>query len=416
MANILLTERCVRSCPYCFAKEHMAGAEEKVLAWEDLIYLADFFEASGEKAFSLLGGEPTLHPHFVDFVLYLVERGFRVNVFTSGITSNSKLAEMSRYLSNIHPAQLSFVVNLNDPKKSPYSEVENVKRFLRAFGHLASAGFNIYRHDFDMTFLVKYINEFGLKRHIRLGLAHPIPGQKNVCVKTDDMQAMANNFMSQVPLLERFQIDPGFDCGFPMCLLSDADLGRLFRLNRGMIKFSCGPTIDVGPDMSVWTCFPLSNYQKTSIYDFDSIQQLRAYYDRLHKKVRAEVGGVFEACDTCKYRENGLCAGGCLSHAISKFINEAPIRFKEIYNDPELQKFEPKRRNENLPANQQNNHRNSPVEVDELLPPIEMPPPMEMKKMRGMPPPPNMNRPPFPPPNIKRGGRQAFPPPPPRKK
>lgn len=30
MPNILLTQRCVRSCPYCFAKKHMGGADPGV--------------------------------------------------------------------------------------------------------------------------------------------------------------------------------------------------------------------------------------------------------------------------------------------------------------------------------------------------------------------------------------------------
>ena len=73
MANILLTEKCVRSCPYCFAKEHMDGAEsDRTITWDNLIYIADLLEISREPHVSLLAGEPTLHPDFIDFVLYLL--------------------------------------------------------------------------------------------------------------------------------------------------------------------------------------------------------------------------------------------------------------------------------------------------------------------------------------------------------
>ena len=41
MANVLLTKKCVRSCPYCFAKEEMSGVDEEILEWEDLIYIID---------------------------------------------------------------------------------------------------------------------------------------------------------------------------------------------------------------------------------------------------------------------------------------------------------------------------------------------------------------------------------------
>ena len=42
------------------------SSPDDVLSWENLIYLADFLEASDEHNFRILGGEPTLHPRQVD--------------------------------------------------------------------------------------------------------------------------------------------------------------------------------------------------------------------------------------------------------------------------------------------------------------------------------------------------------------
>lgn len=334
MPNILLTQKCVRSCPYCFAKKHMADSPpEDMLAWENLIYIADLLETSGDKGVSLLGGEPFLHPHIVDFILYLLERNLHVNVFTSGVMADKMFRETEKALSDIHPDRLSFVCNLNDPKITPTSELKSTRKFLKAFGHFTSVGFNIYRCDFDMDFLFRYINEFGLKRHIRVGLAHPIPGEKNIFIKIEDMPKVADRFMSFAPMFERFRIDPGFDCGMTMCLFSDEQLGRLFKINKGRLKFSCGPAIDIGPDMTVWACFPMSKYQEKSIYEFDSMQDIFKFYEDLHRKVRIEASGIFEKCDTCLHREDGLCSGGCLAHNLTNFMNEAPIRFKEVYID-----------------------------------------------------------------------------------
>lgn len=52
MANVLLTETCVRSCPYCFAKQYMDNTtDDDYLSWDNLIYITDFLEASGEKTY-----------------------------------------------------------------------------------------------------------------------------------------------------------------------------------------------------------------------------------------------------------------------------------------------------------------------------------------------------------------------------
>ena len=327
VANILLTQKCIRSCPYCFAEKHMADSPpEDVLSWENLIYIIDLMEVSGERAVSLLGGEPTLHPRFVDYVIYLLERQFHVNVFTSGVMSDRMSSEIEHALSGVDPSRLSFVCNVNNPAGVPFSEQESVKRFLRTVGHLTTPGFNLYRRDFDLDFIFQYINDFGMNRHIRLGLAHPIPGRKNAFVQIDDMHKLVDRLVSYLPKFRRLRIKPGFDCGMPMCIFTDVQLGQLFRVFGGHLSFGCGPAIDIGPDMSVWSCFPLSSFHRRSLYEFDSFRDIIRFYEDLHTKVRVEAGGIFEKCDDCSYREDQLCSGGCLAHTLSHFQNEAPVR------------------------------------------------------------------------------------------
>jgi len=310
----------------------MDGAPpEDMLVWDDLMYLVDFLETSSERHVSLLGGEPTLHPDFVSFVRYLLERQFHVNVFTSGILSQRRLDEAKRQLSGVSAERLSFVVNGNDPRTSPPKELHKVRAFLRAFGHLCSLGFNIYRVDFELDFLFEYVNLFGTKRHLRLGIAHPIPGEVNVFVAPEEIRKVAERLASYVPMFKAFRVSPGFDCGFPMCAFTDAELGELFKVSHGNLKFGCGPAIDIGPDMTVWPCFPLSHVRRRSIYEFNSLQEVRGFFDDFHSKARLEAAGIYPECDTCRYKRDGLCAGGCVAHALTHFLNEAPIRVREMY-------------------------------------------------------------------------------------
>jgi len=332
MANVLLTQRCVRSCPYCFARKHMGeSSPDDLLSWEDLMYVADFLEGSGERHISLLGGEPTLHTRFVDYVLYLIERRMHVNVFTNGIMSKERLSDAQQSLSHLSPEQLSFVCNLNHPSMSSAVEIERINAFLDAFGTNTSLGYNIFQPKFDLQFLFDTINRFGLKRHVRLGLAHPIPGETNTCVAIDAMPAMAACLLSHLSQFQSMRVSPGFDCGFPLCVFTDEQLGMLFKLNNGRLSFGCGPAFDIGPDLSVWSCFPLSQYHKKSLYDFNTLGEIGEYYKGLHSKVRMEAGGLYERCDCCRYREAELCMGGCLAHILSWLHNEEPVRFQEVY-------------------------------------------------------------------------------------
>lgn len=336
MPNVLLTQKCIRSCPYCFARKHMHDAPpEDILKWEDLIYIVDFFQGGGDKGLSLLGGEPFLHPNIVDYILYIISRGLHANVFTSGVVSERKLAEAERKLEPVDPSMLSFVVNLNNPKETHYSENESIARFLNTFSRFSSLSINVYKLKFDYSYAVDAINKYGLQRHIRLGLAHPIPGKKNMCIKPEHLRTMAEELMNYIPIFDAYNIHVGFDCGMPLCIFTDEEIGKLFKHTLGNINFRCGPAIDVGPDMSVWSCFPLSGYNKKSLFDFHNHMELCRFFEDFHNTVRVEVGGVFEKCDSCKYRQQGLCSGGCLSHSLNKFINEVPIRNAQVYPNPQ---------------------------------------------------------------------------------
>ena len=144
MANILLTEKCVRACPYCFAKEYLKESKENLLSWENLIYMADLFESSHEKHLSLLGGEPTLHPNFIDFVMYLHQRKFHVNVFSNGIMSDKALEAAKEFLLKIPAENLSFVCNYNHPDSSTEKETKQINRFFETFAPYISLSFNLY--------------------------------------------------------------------------------------------------------------------------------------------------------------------------------------------------------------------------------------------------------------------------------
>ena len=317
MANILLTQECVRHCPYCFAKKHMRKSKKEILKWDDLIYIADFFEASNEKHISLLGGEPTLHPFFLDYVLYLIKRNFHVNVFTSGILRNESLLDLSvKFLPLDSINELSFVCNINEPDVSSKTELSKIENFLKVFNKLTAVSFNIYKLDFDLSFIIDIIDKFNLKRHIRLGLAHPIPKEKNLFINKEHFLIFANSISNYFDILDEKSISIGFDCGFPMCIFNDNQLGKLYKITHNHMNFSCGPAIDIGPDMNVWSCFPLSNYKKKSFYDFDSLEDIRVYYRNMLNEIKSKRLGIFDKCVNCNYRERNLCEGGCAAHLI----------------------------------------------------------------------------------------------------
>jgi hypothetical protein len=335
MANILLTNRCNRSCPYCFARREMSGSRrENLMSWENLIYIADFLKASGQRHVSLLGGEPTLHPECVDFILYLLERDFDVTVFTNGILTPARLEEFRHHLAEVNPERFTLVCNLNDPVQTPApkGEKQRIEKFLFAMGPLAMPGFNIYRLDFTLEFLFDSINRFGMKRHLRLGITHPLPGSGNGFIRTEDIRHVVRRLYSYRRLFDTLRVRPGLDCGFPICRFTDEELGWLHRF-RGPHQFDCGPAFDISPDMNVYHCFPLFNYHRKSLFEFDSLRQIDEHFARLRDELKAEIPGIYHECDGCRHQEEGVCSGGGLCQVLNRFMAEAPVRIPEIENE-----------------------------------------------------------------------------------
>jgi cyclic pyranopterin phosphate synthase len=212
--------------------------------------------------------------------------------------------------------RLSFVCNYNHPDSSTAQETKQINKFLKTFHKYITLSYNLYQPDFDFKFLVDAILKYDLKKHIRLGLAQPIPGQKNECLSLDEVREMAKRMSTQLNILEDNRITLSFDCGMPLCIFPNEDIGRLFKLNRGRVKFSCGPAMDIGPDMQVWACFPLAGVEKRSLYDFDHVAEIGNHFSAMLSNFRQERRGIFDECATCIYFEEKLCGGGCLARML----------------------------------------------------------------------------------------------------
>ena len=77
--NWSITGKCNYNCKHCF----MAKDNEKLMkefTWEEMLAALDEFEKCGIQTVELTGGEPMLHPHFMDLVREISRRGMDIDV------------------------------------------------------------------------------------------------------------------------------------------------------------------------------------------------------------------------------------------------------------------------------------------------------------------------------------------------
>jgi radical SAM protein with 4Fe4S-binding SPASM domain len=319
MSNIIFNSNCNRQCVYCFARQE--DRENKQLSLDNLTIICDFLQRSRKRKVNVLGGEPSLHPEFDVFLEYLISRGFVVHVFTNGMISHSTLESLHVLIAKwqLTRQRLKFIINVNEEKYRPPKEKELQGNTFRELHEFSTLSFNIFERDCCLDFLAALITRHQLIPEIRLGLASPIllngKGYKgNRFLAVDDYSCIAGKIMALSGLCRENAIDIVFDCGFPLCMFSDEEIGRLYK-NKTQLKFVCHPIPDIDPDLNVFHCYPLSGYFPQKLTHFRHLKEIHSYFSSLLAKSKSsERAGIFETCHACEYRHRGMCAGGCKGH------------------------------------------------------------------------------------------------------
>ena len=318
MANILLTDFCNRGCAYCFARKKIAtdtdGTDQVsgTISMENVDTAIDFLKRSGVGTFTALGGEPTLHPHFPDILDRAYAADLNVRIFSNGLIPIEHLS----YLEQVDPGRTSIVININEPKEYRSDQWAQTISTLKHLGSMISLGFNIYNKQFDSSFIVELTVGHGLRKVIRIGLAQPIYGADNAYIPVKEYPDIAGKIVALAKRCSEYDIALDFDCGFTLCMFSETQLGELYFSGTPFV-FSCPTVIDIGTNLDVWHCFPLSTIMNTHLGKFENRNEIvRFYYEKLYPYRRL---GSMDECRSCMHLRRGFCSGGCLSHNLSLF-------------------------------------------------------------------------------------------------
>ncbi|NQU17881.1 MAG: radical SAM protein [Candidatus Saganbacteria bacterium] len=313
MPTLMLTTKCPNSCDWCFAKSIMQDYQSKSISeikWEDFLSVVEFFKQSGKKNIILLGGEPTLHSKFMDILTYLNKENFTVSVATNGITDRSLIDKVAA--SNFQ--SLRFGLNSTSYFHYDQATQKKVDYFLSTIRMPILLSYTISEKDIndpkpepilDRAYLIM---RYSLSSHIQFQIA--VPSSSNKCFipfsRYREVFSLLNKWNT---ILKRNNITSGLDChSFPKCALPPDD-----KL-KNPLYFKCANfMIDIGPNLDVWPCFPLSDH-KVNLADFKNLAQIQEHF-----KTKLSNSLVYDkSCSKCGEKRN--CDGGCFG--FSKTRNE----------------------------------------------------------------------------------------------
>ncbi|QPJ64635.1 MAG: radical SAM protein [Candidatus Nitrohelix vancouverensis] len=351
--NIILNSYCNLKCNYCFADEYM---EETVKSPEKTMDF-DFFakellpKVSKAPVINFMGGEPTLHPRFVEMMKLTYEAitpGASLGLFTNGLMSEKAL-DLLVSIAGPNGARLRkiyFAVLLNWQTRENISEKnhqrcqEIAETLLRVNGFSVTFSINLYSKNQDLSAQCREIDAIyqnaGLPRdqmyRIRVSPAFPIVGgESNAYLPIRDYPAAGRVMFA---MLKKYpQMCFRFDCSFPPCFLDDIQEDEMhlaerfyyhgFKQTPAMetwgqqdLYFGCadGSPMDIDGKGDCFNCFPFHNLKLGNIGDFKEVNSIAtARMGSKFLNTVFEETKVKEPCRSCPHYMV-RCSSGCFAY------------------------------------------------------------------------------------------------------
>ena len=309
LADINITDRCNLCCPHCYVNSQKEGKDISV---ENFRLVLEQCQRSGVLQIALGGGEPTLHPHFNQFLKEIRQAGIIPNVTTNG----KKLTFKTVY----YLAQYAGAVALSLEETGPEFEKRRnfpFRDFIKSVKKLKAAGIklvfqitlskeNLPRVKRTINYLLKY-QPYGI-----LFLTYKPAGRgKNY----DAPLALADLKLVRQVLNDIFKdlknkTKIGFDC----CITPALTLVKQSPTFKGCS--AARESVAIMPDLQVLPCSFLANKN-----EWDNLRQRDLIdiwqgnnFDNFRKKIQKKTSQL--VCQGCHLQN--ICLGGCPAFDLAK--------------------------------------------------------------------------------------------------
>ena len=245
-----------------------------------------------------------------------------IMVFSHGLMPERAIAALEA----LSPDEGMALINMNAMATGDgpsQREEERRLKTIQRLGERALLGFNIYKTNFDLNFLIPIILEVNCKKSIRIGLAHPTVDGDNDYLHPKEYAFVGSKLAAFSAIAGAQGIKLDFDCGFVRCMFTDQELA-IIHANNADIGWRCSPILDVDIQGQAFHCFPLSEHVEIPIASVSTMSDVR---QQLAERVELyRVTGIYRECTTCLYKINGECMGGGIEHIMRRF-RHTPFKF-----------------------------------------------------------------------------------------
>jgi len=318
--NFIITTSCNKGCPYCFANEANKSSDVKEMSLELYKKLLDKIKDTNIPI-KLLGGEPSSHPLFKEFVREALNRNRQIVIISNFLFNEDVLNYL---LSVVHTGKISFLINSTsldvgnriDVFKKNYNAIFSLLYSIDLEENM-SCGLTLER-DRDVLYYLEYIDFLikHIKKIEKLRISIDFPGNKS---DKNDFYFLKNKKLGETFLiLSRKAIDIGanysVDCIIFPCMFDNKEEYKLIKkFTERLSTFCNGVPSDIFPDETVSYCYPLKESIVVNSKNYDNLQlaaeELKLRYEILEDEYTDLLP---EDCIKCEFRKKQICKGPCL--------------------------------------------------------------------------------------------------------
>lgn len=317
IAWITTNRACNLRCKWCYARATNFSNKNQ-LTLPLLKSILTLLKPFPIKNLVLIGGEPTIHPQFLDFLSVIREQKYSFSLVTNGLVFKDNVFLKKSIALGLKNISLSLKAPSND-KYREWTGVSALTDFSKAVENIRKNNLAVMLSLVITTELIPYIQDLiYLLKDLKIDKIHldaerPAVEENTISYETN-IATLLSGVKKVINALEKNKINYDFKASFPFCLYPHNFLNNLKK--KGLLKSACqmvcasGLVFDTNGDLLACNqlCnYPLAVYGKDFKENYDllkliSSKEITEFYQKMASYPNIK-------CKNCP--EWAECGGGC---------------------------------------------------------------------------------------------------------
>jgi hypothetical protein len=303
-AYISITNKCNTDvCEYCYAR---AEDKKEPMSLENFLTAVNWLdEISDFPEVYFVGGEPSTHPKFIDFLDILGARGWGSTLYTNGAFDRNRCHKFAS-----HPGLLRVAFHYEDVFFEQFANYrERLLYNMEVLGREKEGSLIFIISDRDF----QYEEQLHLAKTYNLAItwifAAPTSGNTPY-IGLKSMKEWGPRLQQFLIECHEAGISTSPDLPVPLCVF-DEEFRDKYTETFSLVR-RCRPFVYFKSDLSTQFCTALPAFSSERPADSQGLLETIKGYREVDTQLKKKIS--FPECEDCEHHVKNICQGGCMSY------------------------------------------------------------------------------------------------------